>query len=215
MNPVTTSFDLWIHALDHGLRCLSGSCTSSRVYPPSQLPEGSDQPLSPQDRAASGALMRVNHVGEVCAQALYMGQALSSTEPQSRQFLEQARKEETDHLVWTRQRLHELGSRPSLLNPVWFAGAFAMGWVAGQMGEPVSLGFVRETERQVEAHLGTHMERLPPLDLASKAIVHQMAQDEAAHGAAAAALGGKELPQLARALMQITAKIMTTVAHRV
>jgi len=215
MNPVTTSFDLWIHALDHGLRCLSGSCTSSRVYPPSQLPEGSDQPLSPQDRAASGALMRVNHVGEVCAQALYMGQALSSTEPQSRQFLEQARKEETDHLVWTRQRLHELGSRPSLLNPVWFAGAFAMGWVAGRMGEPVSLGFVRETERQVEAHLGRHMERLPPIDLASKAIVQQMALDEAAHGAAAAELGGKELPQLAKTLMQITAKIMTTVAHRI
>lgn len=215
MNPVTTPFDLWIHVLDQGLRCLSGSCTSSRVYPPSQLPDGSNQSLSSQDRAASGALMRVNHVGEVCAQALYMGQALSSTKPQSRQFLEKARKEETDHLAWTRQRLHELGNRPSLLNPVWFAGAFTMGWVAGRMGESVGLGFVRETERQVKAHLGTHMERLPPLDLASKAIVQQMAQDEAAHGTAAAELGGKELPQLAKAFMQMTAKIMTTVAHRI
>ena len=215
MTPLTTPFDLWIHALDQSLRCLSGSYKSSRMYPPSQLPEGSQQSLSPLGRAASGALMRVNHVGEVCAQALYSGQALSSTKAQRRAFFEQARKEETDHLAWTRQRLTELEDRPSLLNPLWYAGAFALGLATGRLGEAVSLGFVMETERQVEAHLQSHLDLLPQEDLASRAIVTQMAQDEAGHGVEAAQLGGTELPAPVKGLMKAAAKVMTTVAHYV
>jgi len=159
--------------------------------------------------------MRVNHVGEICAQALYAAQALTSPTDQVRAFFQRAQKEEIDHLAWTRQRLTELGDRPSLLNPVWYAGAFALGLATGGMGEAVSLGFVMETERQVEAHLYSHLERLPKEDLASRAIVGQMARDEAEHGAKAAQLGGTELPVPVKALMKTAAKVMTTVAQYV
>ena len=159
--------------------------------------------------------MRINHVGEVCAQALYSAQALNSPTPYLRQHFEHARAEETNHLAWTRQRLDELGARPSLLNPLWYAGAFALGLAAGRMGEKISLGFVMETERQVEAHLQSHLDQLPPADHASRAIVAQMAQDEAAHGAAAVQLGGTELPEPVKLLMKAAAKVMTTVAYRI
>jgi ubiquinone biosynthesis monooxygenase Coq7 len=159
--------------------------------------------------------MRVNHVGEVCAQALYTAQALTSPTPKLKAFFEQARIEETDHLAWTRQRLAELGARPSLLNPLWYAGAFALGLAAGRLGEAISLGFVMETERQVEAHLQSHLDRLPAEDFISRAIVTRMAQDEASHGAEAAHLGGVELPAPIKGLMSLAAKVMTTVAHYV
>lgn len=169
----------------------------------------------------SGALMRVNHVGEVCAQALYTAQAMaarSGTNPGQERLalqLEAAGREETDHLAWTRDRLDELGARPSLLNPVWYAGAFGIGLIAGRMGPGVSLGFVVETERQVEDHLATHMDRLPSSDHASRAIVAQMKADEARHAREAQHAGAVELPLPVKLLMKTAAKVMTTVAHRI
>lgn len=159
--------------------------------------------------------MRVNHVGEVCAQALYTAQALATRDPQLRRHFEHAADEETDHLAWTAERLKELGHRPSLLNPLWYAGAFALGLVAGRVGDRLSLGFVVETERQVEAHLQSHLERLPASDHASRAIVAQMKVDEAAHAASALQAGAAELPAAAKALMRAAAKVMTTTAHYV
>jgi len=159
--------------------------------------------------------MRVNHVGEVCAQALYTGQALASRNPALKARLAEASREETDHLAWTLQRLRELKDRPSLLNPLWYAGAFAIGYAAGKVGDPVSLGFVVETERQVEAHLQGHMDRLPAGDTASRAIVAQMKTDEIAHAQMAQREGAAELPAPIKGLMQLAARVMTTVAHRV
>jgi ubiquinone biosynthesis monooxygenase Coq7 len=209
--------DTLLSGLDQALRLLCATPGASKVYPAAHLPQTTDanELLSPEDKSVSGPLMRVNHVGEVCAQALYTAQALTSPTPQLKAFFERARTEETDHLAWTRQRLSELGCRPSLLNPLWYAGAFALGLAAGRMGEKISLGFVMETERQVEAHLHSHLDLLPPADLASRAIVTQMAQDEVAHGAAAAQLGGTELPQPVKLLMKAAAKVMTTVAYRI
>jgi 3-demethoxyubiquinol 3-hydroxylase len=176
-------------------------------------------PLSPDETHLSGALMRVNHVGEVCAQALYNAQALGarafSGNAVLAQHFEAAGKEEGEHLAWTRQRLDELGSRPSLLNPLWYAGAFGLGLLASRMGERVSLGFVVETERQVEAHLAHHMERLPANDLASRALVARMKEDEARHAREAQHAGAVELPLPAKLAMKVAAKVMTTVAHRV
>ena len=160
--------------------------------------------------------MRVNHVGEICAQALYTAQAMTTRDPQLRRHLDAAAREETDHLAWTRQRLDELGDRPSLLNPLWYAGAFGIGLLAGRLGgDRLSLGFVVETERQVEAHLANHMHRLPAGDAASRAIVAQMKEDEARHADEALAAGGTPLPAPVRGLMRLAAKVMTTVAHRV
>ncbi len=157
--------------------------------------------------------MRVNHVGEVCAQALYTAQAMATRNPHLRQHFEAAAREETDHLAWTLERLDELGSRPSLLNPLWYAGAFGLGLVAGRFGDKVSLGFVVETERQVEAHLDSHLSRLPPTDQSSRAIVAQMKADEARHAHEALDAGAVSLPKGARALMRGAAKVMTTTAH--
>ena len=171
--------------------------------------------LNADEKALSGALMRVNHVGEVCAQALYAAQALSTRDPLLRQKFLDAGREEGDHLAWTQERLDELGARPSLLNPLWYAGAFGMGLVAGRLGDRVSLGFVQETERQVESHLASHLERLPAGDHASRAIVAQMKADEARHAADAQAAGASELPAPVKNLMRAAAKLMTTVAHRV
>ena len=159
--------------------------------------------------------MRVNHVGEVCAQALYTAQAAATRDPLLRRHFEAAAREETDHLAWTRDRLDELGDRPSLLNPLWYAGAFGLGLVAGRLGDRVSLGFVVETERQVETHLDQHLDRLPAGDHASRAIVTQMKQDEASHAAQALAAGAAELPAAAKLLMRAAAKVMTTTAHYV
>jgi ubiquinone biosynthesis monooxygenase Coq7 len=171
--------------------------------------------LGAQERSHAGALMRVNHVGEICAQALYTAQALATRDEHLRRHFEAAAREETDHLAWTLGRLEELGSRPSLLNPLWYAGAFGLGLVAGRLGDPLSLGFVVETERQVEAHLQSHLERLPAADHASRAIVAQMKEDESAHAQAALQRGATELPAPVKLLMKAAAKVMTTTAHYV
>lgn len=210
--------DRLIAAADDALRTLFASPRAGRPCP--TLPEAPDHPLSAQDKALSGALMRVNHVGEVCAQALYAGQALAARQASQpdltlARHLEAAGREETDHLAWTRQRLDDLGARPSLLNPLWYAGAFGLGWAAGRMGKAASLGFVIETERQVEAHLDGHLDRLPAADHASRAIVAQMKDDEARHAREAQRAGGAELPLPVKGLMRAAAKVMTTVAHRV
>ena len=160
--------------------------------------------------------MRVNHVGEVCAQALYTAQALASKNNALRQHLTTACTEETDHLAWCEQRLHELGGRPSLLNPLWYAGAFTIGYAAAKLGgDRMSLGFVVETERQVEAHLESHLGLLPANDGQSRAIVAQMKLDEAQHAKEALAAGAAELPAPFKALMKVAAQVMTTVAHRI
>lgn len=169
--------------------------------------------LSPAEQRHAAALMRVNHVGEVCAQALYTAQAAATRDPQLRRHFQEAAREETDHLAWTRARLDELGDRASLLNPLWYAGAFGLGLLAGRLGDRVSLGFVVETENQVEQHLQSHLERLPAGDHASRAIVAQMKDDEVAHAAAARQAGAVELPPPAKALMRAAARVMTTTAH--
>jgi ubiquinone biosynthesis monooxygenase Coq7 len=172
--------------------------------------------LSDSERRESAALMRINHVGEVCAQALYTGQSLASRDPALQAKLSEASREETDHLAWTQQRLDELNDRPSLLNPLWYAGSFAIGFAAGKLGgDKVSLGFVVETERQVEAHLQTHMEKLPAADTPSRAIVATMKADEMAHAQMAMKAGAVELPAPVKSMMKMAAKLMTTIAYRV
>lgn len=159
--------------------------------------------------------MRVNHVGEVCAQALYTAQAAVTRDSVLRNHFAEAAREETDHLAWTRQRLDALGARPSLLNPLWYAGAFGLGLLAGRLGDSWSLGFVAETEKQVEAHLDSHMSRLPIADTASRAVVEQMKKDEARHAAEAWNAGARELPAPVKGLMRLASRVMTTVAHRI
>jgi 3-demethoxyubiquinol 3-hydroxylase len=215
MTPMTLDrpalSDALLASADQALRTLSRSAHAGRPMPrPS--PAG-DQTLSPADRQLSGALMRVNHVGEVCAQALYAAQALTARTPALRAQMAAAGREETDHLAWTEQRLAELGSRPSLLNPLWYAGAFAIGLAAGRAGDALSLGFVVETERQVEAHLASHLNRLPTEDRASRAVVAQMQDDEARHAEAAQAAGAKPMPAPVRWLMKAAARVMTRTAH--
>ena len=202
-----------ILAADSALRTLWAEPRASRPNPAANL---ATLNLTEQERRQSGALMRVNHVGEVCAQALYTGQALACQSPALRRQLAEASREETDHLAWTQQRLHDLNDRASWLNPLWYAGAFAIGFAAGKLGgDTVSLGFVVETERQVEAHLQSHMDLLPAADLASRAIVTQMKADEVSHAQMALKAGAVELPAPVKTLMQAAAKVMTTVAHRV
>jgi ubiquinone biosynthesis monooxygenase Coq7 len=169
--------------------------------------------LSEAERRASAALMRVNHAGEIAAQALYHGQALMARSSATRELLLKAAREETDHLAWCETRLKELDSRPSLLNPVWYAGSFAIGALASLLGDRTSLGFVVETERQVEGHLDEHLARLPPDDARSRAILETMRTDEIAHGMSAKAAGGAELPSPIRVLMRNTAKLMTSTAY--
>lgn len=174
-----------------------------------------EKPLDADEKRASAALMRVNHVGEVCAQALYTSQALATRNPSLRAHFTKACIEETDHLAWTANRLAELDSRPSLLNPLWYAGAFGLGLLAGRLGDAVSLGFVVETEHQVGAHLQSHLERLPQADHTSRAIVAQMQTDELRHAQDARDAGALELPPPVKDLMRAAAKVMTTVAHHV
>jgi ubiquinone biosynthesis monooxygenase Coq7 len=202
--------DAFLAAADSALRTLFAKPRAMRPCP---VVPADETPLAPADRRHAAALMRVNHVGEVCAQALYTAQALATRNANLRAHYEQAAQQETDHLAWTAERLADLGDRPSLLNPLWYAGAFALGLVAGRLGDRVSLGFVVETERQVEAHLQSHLERLPSGDHASRAIVAQMKDDEAAHAAQAVDAGAAELPAPAKALMRAAAKVMTTTAH--
>lgn len=202
--------DRLLSAAGHGLLTVFGRPVAGRPNP-AQSPAAA---LSDAPRRLAGALMRVNHVGEVCAQALYQSQALLSRDEALREQLEQAAAEEIDHLAWTRQRLDELNAHPSLLNPIWYGGAFALGSLAGLLGDRISLGFLVETERQVEQHLASHLDRLPAEDLRSREIVERMKEDEAAHAQHALEAGGTELPPPVPSLMRLAARVMTTVAHR-
>jgi len=204
--------DRWLISADNALRTLAGAVHAARPTPgAAEAPDA----LSAEEKRQCGALMRVNHVGEVCAQALYQAQALTARSDALREQMHQAAREETDHLAWTQQRLHELGDRPSLLNPLWYAGAFGIGLLAGRLGDKVSLGFVIETERQVEQHLAGHLDRLPAQDERSRAIVAAMKDDEARHAQDAQHAGGMELPGPVAWLMRGAARVMTTVAHRI
>ena len=207
--------DRWICGAEVALRTLSGGSRAERATPSPGAAGPAPDELDADDRRLAGALMRVNHVGEVCAQALYQAQAVATGNPHLKAQMAQAAREEVDHLAWTEQRLAELGDRPSLLNPLWYGGAFLIGLAAGRLGDRVSLGFVVETERQVEQHLESHLERLPAADLASRAIVDQMRVDEAAHGQAARAAGGVELPAPVRGAMRLAARVMTATAHHI
>ncbi len=204
--------DQLIVGMDKALRVIAGVASASRPTPAARAEDGQ---LDDAEQRRSAGLMRVNHVGEVCAQALYNSQSrFAKTEEMRVQFAEAGREEE-DHLAWTAQRLAELGSRPSLLNPLWYAGAYALGTVAAQLGDARSLGFVVETERQVEAHLNSHLDLLPAQDAKSRAIVDQMRIDEIAHGAAAQELGAVAVPAPVRGVMTAMAKVMTTTAYYV
>ena len=186
---------------------------ASRANPASGIAYTS---LSEAEKREASALMRVNHVGEDCAQALYTAQALATNNQSLRRHLQVACEEETDHLAWTEERLKQLGGRTSLLNPLWYAGAFGIGFLAAKLaGDAMSLGFVVETEKQVEAHLQSHMQRLPENDHASRAIVAQMKADEMRHAQEAQAAGAVELPAPIKGLMRAAAGVMTAVAHRV
>ena len=207
--------DRLLISLDNALRTLAGAVHASRPFPAPPPAAVTPAPLGDADRRLSGALMRVNHVGEVCAQALYQAQALTARSDALRQQMQHAAREETDHLAWTQQRLDELGSRPSLLNPLWYAGAFGIGLLAGRLGDRVSLGFVIETERQVEQHLAGHLDRLPPDDHRSRDVVVAMKDDEARHADEATAAGGLPLPAPVAWAMRGAARVMTAVAHRI
>ena len=204
--------DKLLTAADAALRTLFAAPRAIEDSPAHAL---EPMPLTPEEKRLSGALMRVNHVGEVCAQALYTAQAAVTQDPQLRAHLLEAGREEGDHLAWTHERLQALGARPSLLNPLWYAGAFAVGLVASKISDGVSLGFVVETENQVAAHLQSHLHRLPEQDLASRAVVARMKDDEERHASDAMAAGAIPLPAPARALMRAAAKVMTTTAHYV
>lgn len=201
--------DALLIAADDALRALSGASTAARPAPRA----AGAGPAEPADRTESARLMRVNHTGEVCAQALYSGQALVARRADVRDALQRAASEERDHLAWCRDRLGELGARASLLDPLWYAGSFGMGFVSGLAGDRWSLGFLAETEDQVERHLEGHLDRLPADDGASRAILAQMRDDEARHGAAGRALGGAELPAPVKAAMRIASRVMTRTAY--
>jgi len=213
MDPVRlSSTDRLLAVADQALRALTSTPQAARPKPVASRPGA---PLDDAERRHAGALMRVNHVGEVCAQALYSAQALATADPALRRQFERAAGEESDHLAWTAERLAELGARPSLLNPLWYAGAFGIGLLAARAGDATSLGFLIETERQVERHLEGHLERLPAGDQESRAIVAQMKDDEANHAMAAEQAGGTRLPAPFRWAMRAAAKMMTTTAHYV
>lgn len=202
--------DRAITAFDNGLRTLFASAHSARAVPGAALAE-SEMTATERDLAAS--LMRVNHTGEICAQALYQGQALTARDAGAQAALEHAAAEETDHLAWTAQRIDELGGRASLLNPLWYAGSFALGAAAGLLGDKWNLGFLAETERQVEGHLGGHLDRLPAQDEKSRAIVNEMKADEARHARTAVEHGAAELPAPVKAAMKLGSRLMTRTAY--
>lgn len=206
------SLDSAIFAIDKVVRTLFSPAPRLRNSPAAEVPESS---LSVGERRHAGALMRINHVGEVCAQALYQGQALVCRDSVIRASLDKAASEEVEHLAWTAQRIDELGARVSYLNPFWYAGAVVMGVVAGKCGDAWSLGFLAETERQVGAHLDSHLCSLPVVDAKSRAIVRRMRDDENAHAEMAVALGGRVLPPSVRGLMRFAAKVMTRTAYHV
>jgi ubiquinone biosynthesis monooxygenase Coq7 len=204
--------DRLITEFDRALRTLAAPARTGRPLPGGELPEAE---LDEAQRSHVGALMRINHVGEICAQALYQGQALTCREPAVRDALRRAAVEETEHLSWTASRMAELGSRPSLLNPLWYGGALMMGVAAGLVGDKWNLGFLAETEKQVEAHLQGHLDRLPPADQKSWRILEQMRQDEREHAHAAERLGAAQLPAPVRLAMRAASRVMTGVAYYV
>lgn len=207
MLPVPDS--LILH-FDRALRTLFAPAASRRPHPDAGLPEAA---LTDAERRHVAGLMRVNHSGEVCAQALYQGQALTARNPDIAQALQQAADEETEHLAWCERRLNELNSHKSLLNPLWYTGSFALGVLAGALGDRWNLGFLAETERQVEGHLDGHLQRLPAQDAKSRAIVEQMKADEIRHAETAITLGGAELPLPVKLAMKLTSKVMTQTAY--
>ena len=211
--------DTFISAADRALRALLAPPSAGRPVPPAapasaRDTQKADAALTPDDRRESAALMRVNHAGEVAAQALYHAQALFARNPQVRDFMLHAAREETDHLAWCETRLKELGSRPSVLNPLWYVGSFGIGALAALLGDRASLGFVAETERQVEGHLKSHLDRLPADDRRSRAIVEAMCHDEIGHGQQAQSAGATPMPKPVRELMRRTASVMTHTSYR-
>ncbi len=206
------NLDRLIIEFDKGLRTLLAPAHSARDYPDARLPEAQ---LSDSEKKHAAALMRINHSGEICAQALYQGQALTARDPGIQEKLQQAAQEETEHLAWTAKRVHELGSHLSVLNPVWYAGSLALGAAAGLLGDKWNLGFLSETERQVGGHLQSHLASLPPQDEKSRAVVQQMYVDETRHSEMAKEMGGAELPKAVRLLMQASSKVMTKTVYRV
>lgn len=204
------NIDKFIIGFDNALRTLLTPAQTLRPVPGTGLPEVE---LTDAEKNETTALMRINHVGEICAQALYQGQALTARDAEVQQALTQAAREETEHLAWTERRIAELGGRKSLLNPLWYGGSFAIGAFAGMLGDKWNLGFLAETERQVETHLAGHLQRLPQHDGKSRAIVAQMQVDEAGHATTAMSYGGAELPTPVKLAMQLGSKVMTRTAY--
>ena len=208
---MTTGIDNIIVEIDKALRAAIGESQAARPMPRA----AEDPALSERERRDAAALMRVNHCGEVCAQALYQGQALASSSGEIKAALAGAASQEADHLAWSAQRIRELGGRASLLNPLWYAGSLAIGYVAGRFGDAWNLGFLAETEKQVEQHLQGHLERLSPLDATTRAVIETMQREETGHARTAEALGARELPALAKCAMRSLARVMTTVSYRI
>lgn len=208
-----TLTDQLLATAQRATRVLAGQAGADRPYPAGPMTDDESDALNPAEKRLAGALMRVNHVGEICAQALYEGQGLMASEPETRDEIRRAAREEGDHLAWTAQRLNELGASPSIFNPLWYGASLFMGLAAGRAGDRVSMGFMAETERQVEEHLDTHLQQLPASDSRSRAIVAQMKQDEAEHAATARRLGATQLPLPARFAMRAVARVMTGTAH--
>ena len=206
------NLDRFIIEFDKGLRTLFSQAHSVRPYPDADVAEA---PLSEAEKKQAAALMRVNHSGEICAQALYQGQALTARDPLVQQKLQHAAQEETEHLAWTAHRVHELGGHLSVLNPLWYTGSLAIGAFAGLLGDKWNLGFLSETEQQVESHLQSHLTKLPPQDEKSRAIVAQMYTDEIGHADMAVELGGVELPKPVQMAMKLNGKLMTGAAYRI
>src|SRR5256885_2746617 len=204
--------DRLIAEFDRALRAIVGVATAARPSPANEKPNAE---LTDAERALAAALMRVNHVGEICAQALYQGQALTARDPAHKAALDQAAREEQDHLAWSVERIRELGGRPSLLNPLWYAGSLAIGAVAGALGDRWNVAFLAETERQVEEHLTGHLDALPAADERTRAVVAAMRTDEAKHRASALRLGAAELPEAGKTAMRLASKLMTTLAYRI
>jgi len=212
-NTKSQGIDSLIIEFDRALRAVAGATPMRRAIPKS--PVSNLKPLNEAEQKHAAGLMRVNHVGEVCAQALYQSQKLTGKTQEIRDQLHHAALEEEDHLAWCAHRLEELNSRPSFLNPLWYAGSFAIGTLAGLAGDRWSLGFVSETEHQVEKHLDRHLDQLPENDLVSRAIVEQMRNDEIAHGEMARKAGGADLPEFVKRLMKMMSSVMTKTAYKI
>lgn len=202
--------DKLIHEFDKSLRTVFAPAPAVRAVPGAELPEAE---MDESQRKHTAALMRVNHCGEICAQALYQGQSLTSHDSTIKEALQHAAQEETEHLAWTERRIAELGGRKSLLNPLWYGGALAIGVLAGKFSDSWNLGFLAETERQVEAHIESHKARLPQEDLRSREILEQMRLDEVGHANMAEHLGAQELPKPVKQMMLLVSKVMTKTSY--